>query len=80
MTISSVAFTRRQWQGYPQGTRGDTGSWDLVVGCYNLEVVVAPMFLSKYSEGIILFFLNKKQTGKFIVNKLLLLLSHFSHV
>ena len=42
--------------------RGNTGSWDLVVDCHNLEVVVAPMLLNKYSEGIILFFINKKET------------------
>ena len=43
--------------------KGNTGSWDLVVDCHNLEVVVAPMFLSKYSEGIILFHKQKGNTG-----------------
>ena len=80
MTISSVDFARREWQGQSQGMRGNTGSWDLVVDCHNLEVVVAPMLLNKYSEGIILFFINKKETQEFIVHMLLLLLSHFSCV
>lgn len=40
------------------------GPWDPIVGCSNLKVgVVASMYLGKYSEGISLLFIYKKEKG-----------------
>lgn len=42
-TISLVAFTRKAVAGVALRHKHNVGSWDLIVGCNNIEVVVAPM-------------------------------------